>query len=196
MSEKTWSGRGSVLLAAWCIGGGALLAGCGGGDGGARFAGLPPASTGNPAQPPATTTKAADIKVLSNRADLVSGGDALVEIVPAAGIAASALRIELDGTDVSSAFAMRPGERFMGLVTGMSEGRHLLTARAGDTALSSLVITNHANGGRILYGPQIQPWACDAGAQDADCNRPVSYSFKYLSSDPAVAGFQDRKSVV
>lgn len=190
MSEKTWSGRGSVLLAAWCIGGGALLAGCGGGDGGARFAGLPPASTGNPAQPPATTAKAADIKVLSNRADLVSGGDALVEIVPAAGIAASALRIELDGTDVSSAFAMRPGERFMGLVTGMSEGRHLLSARAGDTALSSLVITNHANGGRILYGPQIQPWACDAGAQDADCNRPVSYGFKYLSSDPAVAGFQ------
>ena len=43
-----------------------------------------------------------EIKVLSNRADLVSGGDALVEIVLPGSAAATELRVYVDGRDVSS----------------------------------------------------------------------------------------------
>ena len=52
---------------------------------------------------------AIEIKTLSNRADLISGGDALVEVVLPAGAAANTLRIDVDGRDVSAAFAARGG---------------------------------------------------------------------------------------
>src|SRR6478736_4468392 len=53
------------------------------------------------------------LEVLSGRADLVSGGDALV----AAKVTGPAT-VDVDGPDVTSAFAMRPSGRLEGLVTG------------------------------------------------------------------------------
>jgi hypothetical protein len=191
--RKRWSAR--VALGTLCVGAALVLLACGGGsDGGTAFSGLP-AGASPPPTPPATPSPAepqsiGTLQVRSNRADLVSGGDALVEIVPAAGVDPAALRIDVGGADVSAAFAQRADGRFMGLVGGMAEGHNLLTARLADGSASSLKITNHANGGRILYGPQIQPWGCDAGAVDADCNRPTMYSFKYVSSNTSLTGFQ------
>ena len=49
-----------------------------------------------------------EIKVLSNRADLISGGDALVEIKWEAVAHAKSAQIRLDGVDVRSAFATAP----------------------------------------------------------------------------------------
>ena len=48
-----------------------------------------------------------------------------------------------------------------------------------------LVVTNHPNGGPVFSGPQIQPWGCQEGAVDEQCNQPVSYDFKYM---PALGG--------
>src|SRR5687767_3551698 len=58
----------------------------------------------------------ATITVLSNRADLVSGGDALVQIAAPAGSNVSTLRAELNGTDVSSVFVTRADGRTYGLL--------------------------------------------------------------------------------
>src|SRR5213596_3197339 len=56
-----------------------------------------------------------DIKVLSNRADLISGGDALVEIVLPAGVDPASVRVDVDGRDVTAAFAvMSPMYRPLG----------------------------------------------------------------------------------
>lgn len=69
------------------------------------------------------------IKILSNRADLVSGGDVLVEILTSS--SAPALRVGLDGRDVSADFARRPNGRYMGFVSGPLGGtaadRHRVT---------------------------------------------------------------------
>ena len=62
------------------------------------------------------------IEVISNRPDLISGGDALVEIVLPADIAPANVRVQLNGSDITSAFALRPNSRFMGLVEGMNLG--------------------------------------------------------------------------
>ena len=62
-----------------------------------------------------------DLRTLSNRADLISGNDALVEVVLATGTQPSAVRVSLNGADVTSAFAARNG-RFTGLVTGLKLG--------------------------------------------------------------------------
>ena len=57
---------------------------------------------------------AATITTLSNRADLVSGGDVLVELVlPTASTAG--LKVDVDGRDVTAAFAIQ-GTRLIGLV--------------------------------------------------------------------------------
>ena len=62
------------------------------------------------------------IAVLSNRADLISGGDALVEVVLPGEVAPRSVRVTLNGHDVTSAFAVRPDGRFSGLLTGLAEG--------------------------------------------------------------------------
>src|SRR5205085_8825879 len=59
------------------------------------------------------------IKVLSNRADLVSGGDALVEVTLPAGSDPASLRVDVDGRDVTDAFAVRPNGRLMALVSAL-----------------------------------------------------------------------------
>jgi hypothetical protein len=100
-----------------------------------------------------------EIEVLSNRADLVSGGDALVEVVLPQAAAANDLRVDVDGRDVSSAFKQGAGSRVVGFVTGLKDGANVVTAHLG-RAGARLTITNHPIGGPIFSGPQVQPWVC------------------------------------
>ena len=111
-------------------------------------------------------------------------------MVPVSGADASALSLDVGGKDVTSAFARRENGRFMGLVTGLANGDNVLTAKLADGSKSSITITNHPISGPLLYGPQVQPWACDAGATDTQCDRAVVYAYKYISSNPALKGFQ------
>src|SRR5256886_6686880 len=68
-----------------------------------------------------------EILVLSNRADLISGGDALVEIrFPAGGVNPAFAKVALNGQLINSSFAMRANGRYMGLVTGLKNGSNLL----------------------------------------------------------------------
>ena len=67
------------------------------------------------------------IRVLSNRADLISGGDALIEVV-LSGHAPSEARVSLNGTDVTRRFSLDPQSRFVGLIAGMSVGTNTITA--------------------------------------------------------------------
>ena len=117
------------------------------------------------------------IRVLSNRADLVSGGDALVEIVVPAG--AGAPTVDANGRNVTSAFRRLGNGRVLGLVTGLRVGSNTLTARAGGRA-ARLTVQNAPIGGPVFSGPQIEPWTCQAGAVDAKCNQATTYQLLYL----------------
>src|SRR2546421_3882518 len=83
------------------------------------------------------------IVVLSNRADLVSGGDALVQVEVPARVSPSRVRVQLNGQDVTSSFAVRSDGRFIGLVGGLRDGRNELTARAFFLDGARIAITNH-----------------------------------------------------
>jgi len=135
-----------------------------------------PSTAKPPSQPPVV------VNVLSNRADLVSGGDALVEVVLPAGTDPASVRVDDDGRDVTSAFALRPDGRYYGLVTGLDNGRNVLTARLADGRGATISVLNHPIGGPVLSGPQIQPWTCFADALDKQCNRPVEYTWYYKPS--------------
>jgi hypothetical protein len=141
------------------------------------------------------------IKTLSNRADLVSGGDAFIEIVLPQGTSASGLKVDVGGRDVSNAFAQRPNGRVLGVVTGLSNGNNLLTAKVGGKG-ASLAINNHPIGGPVFSGTQIQPWICatptaqpptfttpatnasglSTTAIDAQCNIETEYKLYYKTT--------------
>jgi len=133
------------------------------------------------------------IDILSNRADLVSGGDALVQVVLPDRLSPSRVRVDLNGQDVTSSFAVRPDGRFEGLVTGLLAGRNELTARTSgffDDGGARITITDHPIGGPIFSGPQVQPWICNntipqiglPAPQDAQCDVPAQFRFVYMST--------------
>ncbi len=55
---------------------------------------------------------------------------------------------------------------------------------------ASVEIVNHPNGGPVFSGPQIQPWTCQAGAVDAQCNQPAEYTLLYKSTSLLVTDLQ------
>ncbi len=125
------------------------------------------------------------ISVLSNRADLLSSGDALVEIkLPAK---ASSAEVALNGRDVSDQFAARANGRYMGLLSGLELGTNTLTASVAGARDSARLI-NYPNGGPVFSGPQIQPWHCPEGATDEQCNQPAQFSYLYKSTNPLSSG--------
>jgi hypothetical protein len=142
-------------------------------------------SSGNSAGNPGAV-----IKVLSNRADLVSGGNALVEVDPPAGTDVSMLRLNLNGTDVTQQFSVGANGQYMGLVSGLVNGSNVLSVQGAGLQNASMTIVNHPQGGPLLAGPQPQPWTCQSGAADAQCNQAPIYTWFYKSTDPTKAVLQ------
>jgi hypothetical protein len=138
------------------------------------------------------------LDVLSNRADLVSGGDALVEVTGFDPGEAAGIGVQLNGADVTGQFAVRAGGRFLGLLTGLRDGPNVLTAAVGrdNRDGARLDITNHPIGGPVFAGPQVQPWDCDLHSQDtglgaptdAQCNTPAVFRLVYMPA--AHTGFR------
>src|SRR4051794_18370839 len=125
------------------------------------------------------------IRTLSVRADLVSGGHVLTEVVLPHGIRASSVRMSLNGHDVTRQFALRANHRYEGLLTGLRLGSNNVVAKVRGGRGARLTVTNHAIGGPAFSGPQIQPWACQSTAKDKQCNQAPSYSYFY---EPSTGG--------
>jgi Tannase-like family of unknown function (DUF6351) len=107
-----------------------------------------------------------EIIVLSNRADLISGGDALVEVIVPPGIIQAMqngnqkIKASLNSQPLpQDVFALRPNGRVIGLVTGLKVGENTLTVQTPGRAMS-IVITNHPIGGPVFAGVQLEPWIC------------------------------------
>jgi hypothetical protein len=120
------------------------------------------------------------IKVLSNRADLVSGGDALVRVVLPRGVRAKRLRLTARHRNVTRVLRRTGPRRLDGRVRGLRVGRNRLVARIRHGSAARLIVIDHRIGGPVFAGPQIQPWACQPGAKDAKCDQTRSYRFFYL----------------
>jgi Tannase-like family of unknown function (DUF6351) len=129
------------------------------------------------------------ISVLSGRADLVSGGSALVAInLPRSD--AKRVKVTLGHRNVTKSFAIRKDGRFEGLVKGLALGRNVLQATLHSGWAARITLINHPNGGPVFSGPQLEPWICQQGAKDKKCNQKTSFKYVYMSSNPAKQGFQ------
>ena len=118
------------------------------------------------------------IEVLSNRADVISGGDALVKVVRPPDARREPFRVSVGGLDVTRRF----DSDGVGLVDGLENGRNTVTATLDDGRAARITITNHPIGGPVFTGPQVQPWICKPSAKDAQCNRRPVVSYMSMNS--------------
>ena len=132
-----------------------------------------------PAQSAAAKHKGLKIDVLSTRADLISGGEALVAIRGAHSL--RGLKVKAAGKSQTKRFQLVDGTP-EGVVKGLARGRSRIVVRQGRKG-ARLRVTNHPTGGPVFSGPQLQPWACQEGATDAQCNQPATYSYLYKSTE-------------
>jgi len=167
-----------------------VLSACGGSDDNAN---VPP-------------TSGMTITTLSNRADLVSGGSALVEIKTPGFVVPATLKVDRDGTDITALFSQQASGRILGVVTGLKNGANVISAKATDGSIvgAQLVITNHPIGGPVLLSAQAGPWVCatpvpviavgttpasnasglSTAATDAQCNIATEYKLWYRTTTP------------
>ena len=106
-----------------------------------------------------------EIVTLSNRADLISGGDALVEVRVPKNVSLNQVALELNGKKVTGAFTTNAVARTLRtVVTGLVDGENELVAevrgRGHSEQRARLRITNHPIGGPVLLGSQTTPWIC------------------------------------
>src|ERR1019366_2671375 len=113
----------------------------------------------SPAPPPLSGTS---LQVLSTRADMVTGGAALMEVKLPTGASVSKLKVSVGTTDVTSAFTTRSDGRTVGLVSGLANGANALTVTSTDNSFAgaSLAVTNHPIGGPVVLSVQPSPWVC------------------------------------
>jgi hypothetical protein len=144
------------------------------------------------ASEPQGSAKKVEIRVLSTRADLVTGGDVLIGIRPPG---AGALVVVLNDRDVSPVFRTVGGsDEMVGLVTGLTIGRNVLTVRGKTWGVrdESLSLTNYPLTGPVISGPPQQPFICQTdtfklpdgstlgAATDANCSAATRIQYVYL----------------
>src|SRR5262245_41807078 len=133
-----------------------------------------------------------EIKTLSSRPDLVSRGDALVEVKAPEGAQLSQLTLTLNGKDVTN--RLRPnaaGGGFRGLIGGMAVGENTLIAKikSPKPAQARLKVTNYPITGPILSGSHLTPYECrtvESGLGeplDADCSAKQKIEYFYRASN-------------
>jgi hypothetical protein len=129
-----------------------------------------------------------DIVTLNNRADLVSGGNAMVEVSVPRTVPLHQVTLLLNGQDVTASFRTDAASRTMrGILTGLRAGDNQLVADANGKGRgrpkASLTITNHGIGGPVLSGAQITPYVCATPtAMPVSPTNPVATNASGLST--------------
>ncbi len=178
----------------------AALASCGGGGGGGGGDGTP-----------------VQLRTVNNRADLISSGDALIEVTAAPGLLRQSFRVTVNGSDVTSAFRLTSEGRILGVVTGLRDGENVVEATVGgsnsflssaSTRSARLTVTNAPRSGPVLSGAaHVTPFYCAtptpvagsgdtpttlasglSGQPDANCNIATETKLYYRSNLPTGNG--------
>ena len=132
------------------------------------------------------------IRVLSGPPDMVTGGEALVEL---SGLSVHEAHVSLNAQDVTNQF--RPGRTrgtLLGKIDRLKTGKNVLEVIAGRRR-DRLRIVNHPITGPVFSGPHQTPFICETSASglgapsDADCSakKVVRYYYRSTSSPEANA---------
>ncbi|MBA3270642.1 MAG: hypothetical protein H0T71_09020 [Acidobacteria bacterium] len=124
------------------------------------------------------------VTVLSGRADMVSGNNALVQIATPS---TESLAVLLNGQDITRVFRVEAGQ-VIGLVANLRVGKNIIEAkRAGRTA--RLELTNHPISGPIVSGEHLEPFVCNTVESglgeplDANCSAASRVDYFYRAGN-------------
>ena len=106
---------------------------------------------------------AQEIRVLSSRPDMVTGGDALVGVA-APGSDVAGIRVYLDGREVTGSFRPSSSGLLIGLVDGIARGSALRYATGDGRRGGRLTLADHPIQGPVFSGPHQQPFVCETEA--------------------------------
>jgi hypothetical protein len=137
------------------------------------------------AVPAASAEDGADvvIEVVSGRGDLVTGGDALLQLTAPEGASVGDLQVTVDGRDVTEAFVGQEDGTALGLVDGLDLGESVVQAELPDGNGAWITLTNFPQSGPVFSGPLIEPWTCTNGSAEPDCSQEPSVRYHYRSRD-------------
>jgi hypothetical protein len=135
------------------------------------------------------------ISVVSNdHPDLVSGGDVLVRVV-----ADGKPRLAVDGHGTSATPHRQADGSWLALVSGLSNGRHRISASSSH-GYDELRVTNHSIDGPVFSGPRQLPFICQtesfglAPASSPACAAPTVVSYRYKNTAGNFVGLGDPSS--
>jgi len=132
------------------------------------------------------------VQAISTHANLVTGGDVLLQINYKHENKNHPLSITLNGRDVSGVF--HPGsdpDTLIGLVTGLALGKNVVRVQGnGSSGIKdeSLEITNYPITGPVISGLHQTPYVCETSflglgnALDTDCTAPTRVDYFYRST--------------
>jgi hypothetical protein len=131
------------------------------------------AGLGAPVAASKAPSPVASIEVLSNRADLLTGGDALVEVAFPASVPTRSVHVLAGDREVTNAFRPSGPGRLRGLVTGLPVGTTRLVARVPGGG-AQIDLRNHPVTGPLFSGPHHSVWLCETESQGLGPSRPPS----------------------
>ena len=158
--------------------------------------------------PVAADAQGLRLSAVSTKPEFVSGGDVLVRLDLPAGTQASAVRVSLNGADVTTQLRADQGGRSLtGVVRGLTLGANQMAATAGN-ATARLSLVNHPITGPVLSFPQEQPFVCGterfklaSGGTlgtplDANCSIATRVDYVYKATTGSdLKGLADPKAV-
>lgn len=136
------------------------------------------------------------LRVLSGRADMVTGGDALIELASVDGSALGDVRVEIAGEDVSARFHDVEEGRRLARVEGLPLGESEVVASRGSERVE-LTLVNHPITGPVFSGPHQQPFVCMTEQAflgvplDDDCSAAPLHVYRYRSTDGTFKNLAD-----
>jgi len=134
------------------------------------------------------------IEVLSSRPDVVTGGDALVQVSVAHQWQLDDVVVTLNDADVTDQLHDVGGAKLGGVVHGLPLGQSHLRARLRHGGGDQLTLTNFPITGPVFSGPHQQPFVCQTQdfvlpdgstlgpATDDDCSAPTRVDYLYKST--------------
>lgn len=144
-----------------------------------------------------------DVKVLSSRPDMVSGGNALVRVDTPTGAVERLIEIKANGRDVTSAFRRDPaGGGLLGVVTDLRVGDNTIDVSYEGVGGKSITVKNHPITGPMFSGPHEQPFVCETTnftlpdgsrlpvAQDANCSVSTVVQYVYRTTAATAPAFR------
>jgi Tannase-like family of unknown function (DUF6351) len=133
-----------------------------------------------------------EVKVLSSKAEFVSGGDALIEVVGRNVTEPHQLAVTLNDSDISMQFKPqgKPGV-YRALVKNLRNGENEIfaTAHLAGHPEAKLKLTNYPITGPMISGPHLKPYECrtvESGlgeALDANCSAKQKVEYFYRAND-------------